>query len=414
MNAAVNHILYHHALGDGWVSLAKKKLGDFKQYHYRIKELRDKLTDWMGQDVYFSQNTFYRPQRRIENVRQLRALYCDIDCYKTGFTISQVEMALEEDYFRQSIPEPNYIIYSGRGLVLVWLIEPVPSMALPRWQAVENCFVENLKPLGADSQATDAARIFRLAGTRNSKNGKVVTVEYRHEYKYELEDLKKEFLPEVKKKEKRLKENRSNKVEHLFNVFTLHYSRLVDLCKIIELRNYEMTGYREISLFLYRYWSCCYLSDKDEALRQTLSLNDEFTSPLSQKEVERATKSAEKAYEQWALNSSNGTYKRGGYNFSNQKLILMLDITQEEQRHLKTIISKEEKQRRNTIAKRNKRRSEGIGTMDDYNNERKAKVNEMLEAMKKLINENPKIKNKELAELLSITPARVSQLRKSL
>jgi len=416
MQAALQHIYKHHQNGDGWVTLAKKDKGVYKQYHYKIDELQDKLTEWIGEDVYFSQNTFYRPQRRIENLRQLRSLYCDIDFYKTGLTVNQVMMALELDYFRQTIPEPNYIIYSGRGIVLVWLIEPVPIMALPRWQAVENFIVNQLKPFGADTQASDAARIFRLAGTINSKNKKTVTVEYRHDFRYDLEQLKLDYLPEIKK-EKRQKEQKpktQKKIESIFNIYTLHFNRLRDLCKIIELRNHHMTGYRELTLFLYRYWSCCFLSDKEEALNQTLSLNAEFTEPLKEREVERATKSAERAYDQWLLNVSNGTYKRGGYNFTNQKIISMLDITDDEQKHLKTIINKDEKQRRNTIAKRNNRREKGTMERKRYIECQKDITYQKLQALRKLIAENPYLKNKELAEMLSVSPARVSQLKKML
>jgi len=325
-------------------------------------------------------------------------------------------MALELDYFRQTIPEPNYIIYSGRGIVLVWLIEPVPIMALPRWQAVENFIVNQLKPFGADTQASDAARIFRLAGTINSKNKKTVTVEYRHDFRYDLEQLKLDYLPEIKK-EKRQKEQKpktQKKIESIFNIYTLHFNRLRDLCKIIELRNHHMTGYRELTLFLYRYWSCCFLSDKEEALNQTLSLNAEFTEPLKEREVERATKSAERAYDQWLLNVSNGTYKRGGYNFTNQKIISMLDITDDEQKHLKTIINKDEKQRRNTIAKRNNRREKGTMERKRYIECQKDITYQKLQALRKLIAENPYLKNKELAEMLSVSPARVSQLKKML
>lgn len=414
MQAAVKHISSHHENSDGWITLAKKEKSNFKQFHYKLDDLQDKLSEWVGEDVYFSQNTFWRPQRRLENLRELRALYCDIDFYKIEFTVDQVKMALEMDYYRQKIPEPNYVINSGRGIVLVWLIEPVPIMGLPRWQAVENYIINQLKPLGADTQASDAARIFRLAGTVNSKNKKTVTIEYRHEHKYILEYLKIEFLPEIKKKEKRSNENRQQKIEHIFNTLTLHYNRLVDLCKLIELRNYHMTGCREVSLFLYRYWSSCYLSDKNEALRQTLSLNSEFTEPLPEREADRATKSAERAYEQWMLNNSNGTYKRGGYNYTNAKLISMLDITPDEQRYMKTIIGKEEKQRRNTIAKREKRRNEGVNERNQYIQEQKDTTNQKLEAMRKIIADNPKIKNKEIAELLSVSSARVSQLKKAL
>jgi len=413
MQAALQHINAQHFHSDGWIALASKPDGQFKQKHFRVEELEQELQEWSGKDVYFSQNTFYYPRRRIDNIRQLRALYVDIDYYKTLYTYDQIKMALELEYFRKSIPEPNYIINSGRGLVLVFLIVPVPHLALPRWQAVENYIVNQLKPLGADTQASDAARIFRLAGTVNSKNGATVTVEFRHEHRFELEQLKIDFLPELKKKSKQTRQQ-DKKIEHIFNVYTLHYNRLLDLSSLVKMRNYEMTGYRETTLFLYRYWSCCFLSDTDEALEQTLNLNSEFSSPLPKREVERATKSAEKAYGQWVLNTSNGTFRRGGYNYKNHKVIQLLDITPNEQKRLNTIISVEEKRRRNTIAKREKRRKDGVKDRDTYINEKKHLTENRLGQLERLINKNPSIKNIELAELLSISSARVSQLKKVL
>ncbi|WEV16725.1 hypothetical protein [Clostridium perfringens] len=45
-------------------------------------------------------------------------------------------MDLEKNYFNQSIPIPNYVIDSGRGMYLIWIINAVPSKALPLWKAV--------------------------------------------------------------------------------------------------------------------------------------------------------------------------------------------------------------------------------------------------------------------------------------
>ena len=60
-----------------------------------------------------------------------------------------------------------------------------------------------------------------------------------------------------------------------------------------------------------------------------------FRQPLSDREVERDTRSAEKYYAE----------KK--YKYSNDRLIEMLEITEQEQRKLKTIISTKEKYRRN-------------------------------------------------------------------
>ena len=64
-------------------------------------------------------------------------------------------MDLEKNYFNQRIPIPNYVIDSGRGMYLIWLIKKVPSMALPLWKAAEDYFYKTLKEFGADRQALD-------------------------------------------------------------------------------------------------------------------------------------------------------------------------------------------------------------------------------------------------------------------
>ncbi|GGB69759.1 hypothetical protein GCM10007199_40000 [Fictibacillus barbaricus] len=48
---------------DGWTTLAKKTKNCFKQNHYSHEDLALELTEMLGEDVYFSQNTFYKPQQ---------------------------------------------------------------------------------------------------------------------------------------------------------------------------------------------------------------------------------------------------------------------------------------------------------------------------------------------------------------
>ena len=109
---------------------------------------------------------------------------------------------LQLEFFGQLIPEPNIIIFSGQGLVLIWLIDPVPYQALPLWQAIQQYLLDQLKEFGGDSRASDAARVFRLDGSVNSKNGEEVHVEYRHNYKYDLRTLQEEYLPVLKTRNK--------------------------------------------------------------------------------------------------------------------------------------------------------------------------------------------------------------------
>lgn len=420
LDVSKDHILFHHEDSKGFITLAKKDpiTGRFRQYHYMADELADHLSEWTGENVYFSQNTFYRPRRSIENIKQLKSLYVDLDTYHQALTNSQVIGLLEMDYFRTAIPEPNIIIHSGRGLVLVWLIDPVPSQAMPLWAAVQRYLLDQLKTFGGDSKCVDASRVFRLSGTINSKNGAEVKAEYLHEYRYSLREIQEDYLPELtpkpdKKGVKKL--NGRKKVVRFYNLYSLHYARLQDITRLVELRNYDMTDYREITCFLYRYWSCCFDNDPQNALQRTLELNESFTRPLSEREVTQATKSAEKV---WAAKGTKEAkeiarkqgYAEAGYNFSNKRLISMLDITREEMPHLTTIIDAVEKRRRKTEA----RRAQGIRPREEYLAAEKEKTDAKLDLVRKALQEDPSLSIRKLSTVTGLSKSVVQRLKKQL
>lgn len=421
------HAWFHHNEADGWITVAKKtKDGKFQQYHYRPEQLANELKNWIGEDVFFSQNTFYKPFRSIENIRQLRSLYVDLDFYLFNYDLSWVIGKLEHEFYGQSIPEPNLIIYSGQGVVLIWLLDPVPYKALPLWQAVQNYLLSELSTLGGDPKAADAARVFRLDGSINSKNGAEVRAEYRHDRRYELREIQYDYLPElteVVEQPVKKRPGRKKKVAQLFNTYKLHHTRLMDIVKLIELRNYEVDGNRETLLFLYRYWLCCFSNDPSEALNQTVSLNLQFSNPLPIQEVERATKSAEKAWKARSNKEANEVaiskgYPGAGYNLKNTKIIDWLDITEDEQLHLKTIISAPEKRRRKRERDKYrdtlKRRERGDMTREEYLEQQKDTTKDKLFLLKKAIESYPNATQKELAQKLAVSDRYIRKLLKEL
>ena len=68
--------------------------------------------------------------------------------------------------------------------------------------------------------------MFRVSGSINSKNGKEVAIDYRHDYRYTLRDLQAEYLPELIPKQPK-KPGRKSKIIRLHNVQNLHYAQLV-------------------------------------------------------------------------------------------------------------------------------------------------------------------------------------------
>lgn len=417
LEEARQHMLFHHQYkAKGWITLAQKGLdGAWKQYHYQEQQLQNELDKWQGKNIYYSQNTFYKPQRRIETIKQLRALYIDVDCYNLNYDPRWVVEKLKLEVFQETLPTPNLIIHSGRGLVFIWLIEPVPSQALPLWKAIQNYFYQQMEYVGADKKSIDPTRVFRVAGSINSKNSKEVFVEYNHEHRYILRELQTEYLPELNSFKK--KTGRMSKVVRLYNVRNLHYARLLDLVKLAELRNYDLNGHRELVCFLYRYWSCCLTDDEGNSLSQMLGFNSEFTEPLSKVEVSRATKSAEKAWHAKNCEKANEEaiargYPGAGYNVKNSTIIQWLGITAEEQKHLKTIISENEKQRRKRVRDRLAfRERNGSINRVAYLEKQQETTEDKLWQLKNAIIRYPKASNIKLAQILNISEGYIRKLK---
>ena len=368
-----NYLDKLHSDSKGWITKAEINCG-YKQWHYRYNELLEQ--DFNQENVYISINTFYSTFRRLEYIKELKAQFIDLDIYKTGFTKEQIIMHLEADYFNKSIPRPNLIIDSGRGLYLIWLLNSVPSKALPLWKAIEEYLYSVLKPFGADRQALDPTRILRVPGSINSKSKTTVKVIEQYDYIYDLREIQNEYLPELEER-KAKKKGRPSKTVFIHRERSLYYARIQDIIKLCELREYDLKGHRELILFLYRYYLCYFLEDTQKALGDVLELNREFIYPLSETEVIRATRSAEKVY----------LSKNKDYKYKNETLIELLVITELEETYMSTIISKREFKRRKNLRDREyqknkyqeKLRADGKVSEKDKISQRREKIKALLE-----------------------------------
>ena len=331
----VEYIDKVHGNSKGLITRSCIDENGYSQWHYKYAELKE--VDLTGENIYITLNTFFKPYRRLECIKELNALFIDLDYYKSKYTKDQIIMNLEENYFNKIIPATNYILDSGRGLALIWLINKVPSKALPLWKAVQEYLYKQLKEFGADRQALDATRILRVPGSINSKSKTVVSIIDEYDYIYDLREIQKEFLPELKPKEK--KKGRPKKINYIYRERSLYYARIQDITKLCELREYDLRGHREIILFLYRYYLCSFTEDTKKALEDVLELNSMFISPLKENEVIRATRSAEKCY----------LDKNKEYKYKNETLIDLLEITEYEETQMSTIISQNEYKRRKRV-----------------------------------------------------------------
>ena len=153
----VEYIDRVHGNSKGWITRSCIDENGYSQWHYKYLELKE--TDLTGENIYITLNTFYKPCRRLECIKELNFVYIDLDYYKTKYTKEQVIMNLEANYFNKIIPATNYILDSGRGLALLWNINKVPSQALPLWKAVQEYLYKQLREFGADRGSVRKMRI---------------------------------------------------------------------------------------------------------------------------------------------------------------------------------------------------------------------------------------------------------------
>ena len=395
----INYLDTLHSNSQGWITRAEIS-DNYKQWHYKYLELLEQ--NFAAENVYISLNTFYSTFRRVEYLKELKAQFIDLDIYNTKFSKDQIIMHLEEEYFNRTIPRPNLIIDSGRGLYLIWLINKVPSKALPLWKAIEEYLYKQLKEFGADRTALDPTRVLRVPGSINSKSKTKVTIIEEYDYIYDLREIQAEYLPSLQESKSK-KSGRPSKINFIFRERSLYYARIQDITKLCELRNYNLKGHRELILFLYRYYLCSFLEDVNKALEDVLELNSMFISPLAENEVIRATRSAEKCY----------LSKDKAYKYKNETLIELLEITEEEEMQMSTIISKREyKRRKNARDKVYQKNRYQEKLKSDGKLSKKADVEQRRLKIKDLLAEG--LKQKDICLQLNISKDTYIRDRKSL
>ena len=128
MQSYCNH-LYDEST-DGYIQIfnldENKKA---KVYNTKINGLRDIVEEIEEQlDFFITPNTFFKPQRQVNNIRQFRALFMDLDTGEEDkqFAAYKVFELSEEGL----IPKPTMIVDSGRGIHVYWRIKNAPYQAL--------------------------------------------------------------------------------------------------------------------------------------------------------------------------------------------------------------------------------------------------------------------------------------------
>ncbi|MFR4825592.1 MAG: hypothetical protein ACLUBI_12560 [Clostridium sp.] len=360
-------------------------------------------------DIYYTPNTFNSPIRRErEYLWQLHRFYIDID-HKTGTEpIDQFEVvgAVEQLVEEKKIPQPTEYINSGRGIHIYWDINNCHIMLLDLWEKIENYLFNiikelerSIKNISVDSRVKDPTRLLRLPGSINSKsNSKCYSMLKNNGNIYNIFDLKKAYI----KVNKQYKNNKS-KITYLptKNLYTLNMSRIEDFKHIVSLRNGDIKGYRNTLIMLYSYhYRLVNEITVEELIKVTNEFNKSFKEPYKAKELISVCRSVNRTVKHFQEDNNKG------YKFTNKYIINALDLEEQEQRELLTIISTRVKYDRNNKKRNEARRNEEGLTSRQQG--KKDRINSILELKQQGYNQS------KIAEKLGITRQAVSKLLKEL
>lgn len=304
-------------------------------------------------DYYITANSVCGVRRVTEDVFGLHNMVIDIDCHTEGNNASEILAAFiwrcSRDLWNAGeCPEPNSIVFSGRGIQLWWAIEPA-SAKIQYWykrmqawllDALQGVLDENPEQFEAISIDRSAsirlAGLFRLPLTYNTRSGRKGSLQILRKERYVLREMLADYVPaEYNPNKSKSRKNSpwelageleqepeqeyvplaSRDAEVLRGGSTAMAARIQQLVRLRALRNAPM-GQEMRDRFCFTIY-CALLADHEQpvAWAKLLAFNEGFKEPLSQQTLEQLMSSA--------------TERK--YRLTNSWVITELEINEDEQ-----------------------------------------------------------------------------------
>lgn len=388
-------------------------------------------------DVYLGQNGIAPFRRRsVANITHLNACFVDLDTYQipalVGLSYRERLQAVLEN--AGDLPLPTLAADSGRGIYLIWALKApffigtdkgkgsaqaeLRTKILGRWQRVEDLLIRRLADFGADPKARDAARVLRLAGSVNQRNGHQVSyaqlaqpVDFAELERPLLRWYERTYPAPVKRApgERRQREGDRQSVRQLLNARTLAAARMEDLKTLAALRE-GLSDHRARALFAFAQAAADFCHDERTLLRECQQYAAEcFNDPHGKYALERLPVRLgallARFRESVGHPASSGQNQR--YRLTNARIIDDLAITEQEQAHMLTLIGKPEKLLRHAKRMEKRRRSQGIRAAAQYQQERKHTQVERRQRARELAAQG--LSRQQVAERLGISTKTVQR-----
>ncbi len=334
--------------------------GVHKLYMSGTWKLRDFLTEMNVNprlDYYITANQVCGVERKAEDLFALSNIVLDVDCHDASVSPGVRQQALEWFLFLLDaqkvtgglLPPPTSIVRSGRGVQLWWALKPIHVRCRCWYDEVVDYFLAqvedllsnpDLAVLHLDTGASrNAVGYFRLPGTFNSHTGTPVTVEispYRSIYSVQQLIALVKTATEALQWKNRPPERPSG---HAVPVRTGNFAGQYSQEDLAVMKNFNTVGFFRMRAFielrmlrdrkigeetrnnlnLLAYCALYPAFSHEEAWQRLLAFNSGFRQPMTEQELEGVICSAR---------------RKGGYSYSNRKIIEFLEITPEEQKIL--------------------------------------------------------------------------------
>lgn len=420
----------------GFVALANEEYKNIGFYGNNDYNRMEQLTNGI-EDRYLSLNAFEvddwgntSKTRSTVNLKQIRTIGIDIDQYNHGLTIPEAMEEINKLIRNDEIPVPNLVLKSN-GIQLFYSIKGGLSPYRSGASAyITKQLIKKMQHIGADGNAKDVARLMRVPNSINSRNGATVHAEVWNNYSFTLWDLRR-YVPKYEPKEI----NNKNIVIPINSATDYmnktNRARIHDFDKLMKLREYDLTGRRNATLYNYAFHLALIEKDLRKVMSKTESAfakvktTDPKAKPFDETEIYNTSKSAyddaDKFIKWYQERNFELTYEKNDGVIKPKKtttLIDELEVTRGEQQHLKTLVTDEmallnkRKREKNRITK--KRREQGIRPMNEYQDERKLKQKDRINQLEYLIHKYPNYTQQQYADLINVSRRTISNWMKSL
>lgn len=304
----------------------------------------------LGLSMYMSVADYIRRKRVSENLYGVSSIILDLDTYNTTHEYDTDKELLQEmqPIFDRIGIEPSLYINSGHGSYIVFSFNNV-NLSVPEMQKLYKETVKKLifqfKDFGADPKCCDITRVFRVPGNINPKTGKKSYIVEHFDRRTTLSELasavgicKGKTVQEKKKKNKQQNFQMFYKSIIKSKYTKVNMQRDKDFNTFLEMRNYDIEGYRNIFFHLMSI-NCLFLGmDEQETTTYLNDINNRLVAPYDGLDaVIRYAKSNYETYEEGY---------DGAIKYKNRTIVDLLCITEEEQKSMKQLIGQEEADRR--------------------------------------------------------------------